>query len=430
MQFVTPTYAVAGTVFNDTDGDGVADTGESGTQGGTVYDDADGDNTLDATETSVATDSVGRFTINLTAGNHTLRHIPPAGYRNTGQSLATAVSGSTFATNNVVRVTTDTNLNQLRFGQRPIPVTGASASGIVFADADQNGAKGASEAGISDVTVYVDLDNDKVLDANEAMMLTDRSGAFSFSNLPDTGSITRLRIKVPNVGTQTLPTNGFGYALTFGVGATNAGKNFGVYLPPTDTTRPIVGMSYSNVTEQLLRLQFSESVAGSFTVADLVLKNTTTGAIVPTADLTLTATGGDGYELRYKTSAATTPLPRGRYTLSLNGAGVTDAAGNAIAGTPSISFAVQPGDVNSDGITDFADLVILARNYNQVGKNFTEGNVNYSADGKVDFADLVMLAQSYNQALSASLVPMPAVPAATFASKKVSASRTVSELLA
>lgn len=403
VKFVMPTTAVAGRVFNDLDADGIFDSDEAGLQGGTIFDDVDGDGALDAGETNVTTDIGGQFTINLTTGNHFLRHLPPSGYRATGQSLATPVSGSTFATNNVLRVPTDTSMNQVRFGEQWIPVTGASASGVVFNDADQNGTKGTGEAGLSGVTAYIDLDNDKVLDANERSTTTDGNGAFAFTNLPDTGSVTRLRIVLPAGGTQTTPANGFGYSLAFGVGVTNTNKNFGLYLVPADTTPPTVALSYSNLAEQAVTIQFSESVAGSFTASDLVLKNTTTNTTVAASDLTLTSLPGNAYKLTYKTGAATTPLPRGRYTLTIAGT-VTDGAGNALAATPAISFVVQPGDVTGDGKTDFSDLVILAQNYGQSGKTFAQGNVDYSTDGKVDFNDLVLLAQAYGQSLGATVL--------------------------
>ena len=57
------------------------------------------------------------------------------------------------------------------------------------------------------------------------------------------------------------------------------------------------------------------------------------------------------------------------------------------------------GDLNHDGIVDFADLVILAQNYGGTGKTFAEGNLDYDPAGNVDFADLVILAQQYNTSL-------------------------------
>jgi hypothetical protein len=192
-------------------------------------------------------------------------------------------------------------------------------------------------------------------------------------------------------------------------------------LSAIDTVAPTVALSYTKLTEQAVTLQFSEDVAASFAAGDLVLTNTTTATVIPTADLTLTPLGGNAYKLTYKTGAATAPLPRGKYTLAITGA-VADAAGNALAGTPSITFNVQPGDANNDNVTDFADLVILAQNYNTTGHDLTGANFNYDGAGLVDFADLVILAQNYNLSLPAITIvggkliigqPVPTGPAAT-----------------
>ena len=79
----------------------------------------------------------------------------------------------------------------------------------------------------------------------------------------------------------------------------------------------------------------------------------------------------------------------------------TDAAG---ALTPSPALLV--GDADGDGKVDFADLVILARNYGNSTATWSEGDFN--ADGSVGFDDLVMLARNYGKSLSAPAVTAPA----------------------
>ena len=61
-----------------------------------------------------------------------------------------------------------------------------------------------------------------------------------------------------------------------------------------------------------------------------------------------------------------------------------------------------PGDANLDGKVDFADLVIVARNYGKTsGVTWVDGDFN--GDGSVGFDDLVILARNYGHAL-----PQPA----------------------
>lgn len=63
--------------------------------------------------------------------------------------------------------------------------------------------------------------------------------------------------------------------------------------------------------------------------------------------------------------------------------------------------APHPGDVNLDGVVNFADLSILSQNYNQpTTLGWSAGDFN--ADGIVDFNDLTALAQNYSQAAPTS----------------------------
>jgi hypothetical protein len=72
----------------------------------------------------------------------------------------------------------------------------------------------------------------------------------------------------------------------------------------------------------------------------------------------------------------------------------------------------RAGDANLDGGVGFADLVVLAQNYNvpPAGATWTRGDFNY--DGVVNFGDLVILAQNYGASGSA---PVAGVPVAALA---------------
>ena len=59
-----------------------------------------------------------------------------------------------------------------------------------------------------------------------------------------------------------------------------------------------------------------------------------------------------------------------------------------------------PGDANLDGNVDFADLVILARNYGATNATWVQGD--FDGDGKVDFNDLMMLARNYRRSTAAA----------------------------
>jgi endoglucanase Acf2 len=69
--------------------------------------------------------------------------------------------------------------------------------------------------------------------------------------------------------------------------------------------------------------------------------------------------------------------------------------GQPIDGTSVVVGFTAGGDANLDRAVDFQDLVLLAQNYNLLGRSWSQGDFTYSGDGAVDFADLVILAQQY-----------------------------------
>lgn len=60
------------------------------------------------------------------------------------------------------------------------------------------------------------------------------------------------------------------------------------------------------------------------------------------------------------------------------------------------------GDINGDGVVDFADLLIVARNIGATGQDWSHGALNY--DGTVTFADLVALSRNFGQSATASAI--------------------------
>jgi hypothetical protein len=81
--------------------------------------------------------------------------------------------------------------------------------------------------------------------------------------------------------------------------------------------------------------------------------------------------------------------------------GVPVAAGDVIVRH------TKSGDADLNGTVNFADLLALARNYNQSSRHWYQGDFNY--DGTVNFGDLLTLAKNYNQALPGE--PLPDAPA-------------------
>ena len=102
-------------------------------------------------------------------------------------------------------------------------------------------------------------------------------------------------------------------------------------------------------------------------------------------------------------------LPDGNYTATLSASGVSDIAGTTMAATFTKSFFVLAGDASRDKTVDLTDFTILAANFNQSGKTFSQGDFNY--DGTVGLADFTILASRFNQTLASAAAPVRSVQA-------------------
>jgi hypothetical protein len=189
----------------------------------------------------------------------------------------------------------------------------------------------------------------------------------------------------------------------------------GTLLVTIDTVAPVLsGFVYDREQTQDVQFQTSESLAGTLAPGAISLINNLGGASIP-----LEALGLDG--LTYIVSFNDL-LPDGRFTLSVNTAGVSDLAGNSPA-PASLNFKQLAGDADDDNAVGFSDLVALARNYNTTNPSplFSEGDFNY--DNLVDFADLVILARNYGSSLP---LPRPASMGSPFRSGPAIGSTRVS----
>jgi GH25 family lysozyme M1 (1,4-beta-N-acetylmuramidase) len=85
------TYTITGTLFEDTNADGVRDAGELGIAGRTVFLDADGDSVIDTGERTAITNASGVYSFtNALQGNYQVRQVVP------GTSLATTAASQSF----------------------------------------------------------------------------------------------------------------------------------------------------------------------------------------------------------------------------------------------------------------------------------------------------------------------------------------------
>ncbi|HKI01254.1 MAG TPA: SdrD B-like domain-containing protein [Thermoanaerobaculia bacterium] len=188
------TASVGDRVWNDADGDGVQDAGETGINGVTVQ-------LLNSGGTVIATTTTsgdGNYTFsNLSAGSYSVRVTPPAGVAQTYDldSVGTANVAAFTLTAGQARTDVD-------FGYRGT----ASVGDRVWNDADGDGVQDAGETGINGVTVQLLNSGGTVI----ATTTTSGDGNYTFSNL--TAGNYSVRVTAPAGYAQTYDLDGVGTA--------------------------------------------------------------------------------------------------------------------------------------------------------------------------------------------------------------------------
>jgi hypothetical protein len=195
--------------------------------------------------------------------------------------------------------------------------------------------------------------------------------AFNLSNLYTTGAATLVGVPAVTVGTTTTPA---AMQLPSGVG------------PLTTSSLTINPGSTLDITNDALSINYTPGNSP----APAIRQWLTTGYAND-------AWAGPGID---SSAAAINP---GRYAIGY-------ADGNTDEGTPAgpnqvlVEYTLA-GDANLDGTVNFADLLVVAQNFNHTldthgnAIDWADGDFNY--DGVVNFADLLLVAQNFNQTLSA-----------------------------
>jgi ELWxxDGT repeat protein len=183
--------------------------------------------------------------------------------------------------------------------------------------------------------------------------------------------------------------------------AGNASPVSAPLLATIDTAPPTVqsGAFDYLVAPHAVGVMFAEDVAGAGAIANVTLENLTTSQPVSPAQMALV------YDAAARQSRLTFPglpgglLLDGKYRLTFAGAGITDLAGNALAGGNfAFDFLFLRGDANHDGIVNLNDFNILAANFGQSNRTFAQGDFDYS--GNVNLTDFNILASRFGTNLN------------------------------
>ena len=164
--------------------------------------------------------------------------------------------------------------------------------------------------------------------------------------------------------------------------------------PPAITASTVNDASAQRSVVKSLAVRFSDNVAASLALGDIVLRNRTTGAVIPGSSMALKFDAARSEALLTFPVLAGGKLPDGNYTLTLAAAGITDTRGNPLAADFTLEFSVLTGDVNGDRKVDELDLFQVWRN---LAKPAASRNIEADAngDGQITPADLDVVRSNF-----------------------------------
>ncbi|NET29765.1 SdrD B-like domain-containing protein [Okeania sp. SIO1I7] len=184
---------ISGIAFIDENGDGFADPGEPPLPDAVVYVDANDNGERDDGERFALTDQFGLYDIpNVSPGTFVIRQEPRPGF-----------TDSTTPEPVIITLIEGDNADFVNFANDPtglpkavLPVV--SIGGIVFNDINGDGLLDPGENGIPGTTVFLDRNDNSILDNEERTAITDSLGVYDFDELPP-GTYTVLQVPPPGL---------------------------------------------------------------------------------------------------------------------------------------------------------------------------------------------------------------------------------------
>jgi hypothetical protein len=212
----SPGAPISGTVFKDTNGNGIQDAGETGLAGVEIYADLGDVGYFVTGDPATTTSATGGYTLlGLAPGSYVIRQVQPSGYVQTAP-------GSGFGHHVTVSAQDLTGVN---FGDKPVPATAVTVTGTVFIDTNGDGTQDDGETGLGSIQVYADLGDLGYFVAGDPTTTTNATGAYTLVGLAAGNYIVRQTTIGGYV--QTTPTKGFGHHVTLSAGQTIKAQDFG-----------------------------------------------------------------------------------------------------------------------------------------------------------------------------------------------------------
>lgn len=224
---------VSGVVYADINGDGVFNSDDVALPNARVYGDVNRNGEFDAGEVFTTTDAAGQYILTVapivastvinvgvippsswTASN------PASGFRTFFVQPGDEISGVDFYVTPPAAATAgDGTLNS------------SVITGFVFNDANGDTVRQATEAGVPNITVYIDSNNSGSIDAGDIVTQTNSNGAYAFAGLSNGSKTIRLNLDPSSLLTQTFPTGLLPQIVTVTSGGTVPNVRFGIRNP-------------------------------------------------------------------------------------------------------------------------------------------------------------------------------------------------------
>lgn len=409
---------ITGTVFQDNNGNGAIDTGETMPATVTVFLDANNNGVLDAGEFSTTTSGSFSFT-GLAPGTYHVREVLPAGYVATTPARdVTLAVGQTASGNDLGNFPVtysagagDVYYVKLSAGSEEIwkdlspaaqpsptyqiPTTTLGTGGFTF-----NSAGGA--------TLTLDFANGDAIPAGGISFAgTGTGNTLSVSNLQAADAATATASSF-TLGGRTVGLSGVQNISIGGAGTTTFTTDVaGMSLAITggslifDATQNLGGLSVS--AGALAQLAQSAGTQYVLTVPNAALSIDPAGRIDLTNNSMIVTGLPDGSDHQAVTDRMRSLLQAGYNGGAWSGDGIASSTialhpGTALGyldnGTQVTIRYTWSGDAGLDQAVNFNDLLALAQHYGTTaGATWAMGDFNY--DGDVDFNDLLALAQRY-----------------------------------
>ncbi len=237
--------------------------------------------------------------------------------------------------------------------------------------------------------------------STEPNALTDGAGAFAFPALTP-GNYKLRQVPLPGQ-VLTEPASGL-YDLTLAAAQLVSDADFGnaSAIPPAVQNSQFIfdGFTLPDAPHRL-EYAFNTDVSASLGTNDLLLENLTTLQTVPSGFMSVSYDSGTNtatFTFPGFTDGAAGVLPDGQYRATLLAAGVTKSIGMPLPAEVISNFFFLAGDANHDARVNLDDFNLVAANFGQSPRTFSQGDFNY--DGLINLEDFNVLASRFGVTLA------------------------------